>query len=75
MVRALRAELGTGHGMVQRVAEQLGYGTESVRSWVRQADVDDGHPPGVSTDEAARVRALPCRAVRHPTAEPVGSVE
>jgi transposase-like protein len=34
MVRALRAELGTGHGTVQRVARQLGYGTESVRSWV-----------------------------------------
>jgi transposase-like protein len=27
---------------VQRVAEQLGYGVESVRSWVKQADVDDG---------------------------------
>ena len=28
MVRALRAELGTEHGTVQRVASQLGYGTE-----------------------------------------------
>lgn len=36
MVRTLRAELGTEHGTVQRVAQQLGYGTESVRSWVRQ---------------------------------------
>ena len=26
MVRALRAELGTGHGTVRRVASQLGYG-------------------------------------------------
>ena len=58
MVRTLRAELGTEHGTVQRVAAQLGYGTESVRSWVKQADVDDGHSPGVSTDEAARVKAL-----------------
>ena len=31
MVRTLRAELGTEHGTVQRVAAQLGYGTESVR--------------------------------------------
>lgn len=39
MVRTLRAELGTDHGTVHRVAQQLGYGTESVRSWVRQADI------------------------------------
>jgi transposase len=54
----LRAELGSEHGTVKRVAEQLGYGTESVRLWVRQADIDDGHAPGVSTGEAARVREL-----------------
>lgn len=36
------------------VAEQLGYGVESVRLWVRQADIDDGHEPGVTTGEAAR---------------------
>lgn len=58
MVRALRAELGTEHGTVQRVAEQLGYGVESVRIWVRQADIDDGRTPGVTTVEAARIREL-----------------
>jgi len=58
MVRTLRAELGHDHGTVKRVAEQLGYGVESVRLWVNQADIDDGHAPGVSTDEAARVREL-----------------
>ncbi len=45
-VRTLRVELGTEHGTVQRVAQQLGYGTESVRAWVRQADIDEGHVPG-----------------------------
>lgn len=58
MVRALRAELGSEHGTVQRVATQLGYGTESVRLWVRQADIDDGHAPGVTSSESARVREL-----------------
>src|ERR1700712_1515407 len=58
MVRALREELGSDHGTVQRVARQLGYGIESVRSWVRQADIDDGHAPGVSTSESARVKDL-----------------
>lgn len=58
LVRQLRDELGTDHGTVKRVAEQLGYGVESVRGWVRQADIDDGDRPGVSSQEAARVKAL-----------------
>ncbi len=58
MVRALRKELGHEHGTVQRVAKQLGYGVESVRSWVRQADIDDGYVPGVSTADARRVKEL-----------------
>ena len=58
MVRTLRAETGSDHGTVKRVADQLGYGVESVRQWVRQADIEDGHQPGVTTDEAARVREL-----------------
>ena len=57
MVRA-RAELGTEQGTVSRVARQLGYGVESVRSWVRQADIDDGYTPGVSTAESARIKEL-----------------
>ncbi|MGO3846011.1 transposase, partial [Agrococcus casei] len=58
MVRTLRTELGTDRGTVQRVALQLGYGIESVRTWVKQADIDDGHAQGVSTSEAQRVREL-----------------
>ena len=58
MVRTLRAETGSEHGTVKRVADQLGYGVESVRLWVRQADIDDGQAPGVTSDEAARVREL-----------------
>ncbi|ANG85780.1 transposase [Microbacterium aurantiacum] len=58
MVRTLRAELGTEHGTVHRVATQLGYGVESVRMWVKQADVDDGNIAGVTTAEARRVREL-----------------
>ena len=58
MVCTLRAELGTEHGTVQRVARQLGYGIESVRTWVRQADIDNGYAPGVSTAESQRVKDL-----------------
>ncbi len=58
LVRQLQAETGIKHGSVQRVADQLGYGVESVRSWVKQAEIDAGDAPGVTTAEAARIRQL-----------------
>jgi transposase len=58
LVRQLRKELGTEHGTIQRVASQLGIGVESVRSWVKQADVDEGVKPGLSSDDAARIKEL-----------------
>ena len=58
MVRSLQAETGMSHGAVKRVAQQLGYGVESVRSWVKQADVDEGVRPGTSSSEAERMREL-----------------
>ena len=36
----------------------MGIGTESVRSWVKQADIDDGVAPGTSTKDAARIKEL-----------------
>ena len=58
LVRQLRAELKSEHGTIKRVADQLGYGVESVRGWVRQADVDDGVKVGVTTEDAERIKAL-----------------
>ena len=58
LVRQLRKELGTDHGTVYRVARQLGYGIESVRAWVRQADIDDGVAAGTTTTEAERIKRL-----------------
>jgi transposase len=58
LVRQLRAELGSDHGTVKRVATQLGCGTESVRSWVRQADIDEGVEPGTTTADAKRIKDL-----------------
>lgn len=54
LVRQLRKELGSEHGTVQRVADQLGYGVESVRKWVLDADARDG----ISGPDAERVRRL-----------------
>ena len=58
LVRQLRKELGTSQGTVGRVADQLGYGTESVRTWVKQADIDSGEIPGVTSEDTARIKVL-----------------
>ena len=58
LVRQLRKELGTEHGTIQRVASQLGIGVESVRSWVKRADVDDGLTAGTTTADAQRIKDL-----------------
>ena len=41
-----------------RVARPLGYGVESVRSWVGQADIDDGYEHAVMTTVSQRVKEL-----------------
>jgi transposase len=58
LVRKIRTEKPHGRGAVERVARQLGYGVESVRGWVKQADIDEGNTPGVTTEEAARIKQL-----------------
>jgi transposase len=58
LVRQLRRELGTTHGTIRRVADQIGCGVESLRIWVKQSDIDDGVEPGVTSAEATRIREL-----------------
>ena len=58
LVRQLRKELGTRHGTIQRVADQIGCGVESLRTWVKQADIDEGVEPGVTSVEARRIKEL-----------------
>ena len=58
LVRQLRAELGTDHGTVKRVATQLGIGTESVRSWVKQAEIDTGSRAGTTSEDSEELKAL-----------------
>jgi transposase len=58
MVVQLREETGERHGSVKRVADQLDIGVESLRSWVKQHDVDHGERPGTTTEDAARIKKL-----------------
>jgi transposase-like protein len=43
---------------LKRIAEQLGINPETLRNWVVQAEVDAGHRPGTTTDDATRLVEL-----------------
>jgi len=53
-----RKRAGEGPGIVSRTARQLGINVESLRLWVRQAEIDAGERPGVTTDEQRRIAEL-----------------
>src|SRR5260370_41181710 len=55
MVHEAVAETGGRAGAVTRVARQLGIGPESLRSWGKQADIDAGKRPGMTTPEQRRI--------------------
>ena len=46
-------------GAIEDVSAQLGIGTaESLRRWVKQAEIDGGEQPGMTTEERAELRRL-----------------
>jgi transposase len=58
MVHEAIAESGERIGAVSRVAKQLGIGAESLRNWVKQAEIDSGKRPGITTAEQRRIAEL-----------------
>jgi transposase len=40
------------------IAEKIGCAAETLRSWVRQAERDQGRRPGLTTDERQRLKEL-----------------
>jgi transposase len=58
MVREAIAESRERVGAVSREARQLGMGPESLRNWVKQAEVDTGKRPGVTTEQQRRITEL-----------------
>jgi transposase len=53
-------EAGDGEqfGVITRIARQLDIGTESLRAWVRQAQVDRGKRPGATSEDKRRISEL-----------------
>jgi transposase len=58
MVHELRRQDPGDTGVLSRVARQLGVGVESLRTWVKQAEIDGGVRPGTTTADAQRITEL-----------------
>jgi transposase len=58
MVLETMEQTGQRVGVITRIAWQLGIGAESLRGWVRQAEVDGGRRPGLTTAEQQRITEL-----------------
>jgi transposase len=60
-VRLVRDHVGdyeSEWAAMKAIAARLGTSAETVRKWVRQAEVDTGAAPGVPTESAREIREL-----------------
>ncbi|MBK6855246.1 MAG: hypothetical protein IPG97_01410 [Microthrixaceae bacterium] len=62
MVLEIRRETGVSHGVIARVARELGVGAQSLSGWVSRADIDSGNRPGRSSADAQRISELNARS-------------
>ena len=59
MVAEVRPDYPSEWAAIGAVASKLGIGSsETLRKWIRQAEVDGGTRPGVSSEEHAEIRRL-----------------
>jgi transposase len=58
MVQEHRGEYPSEWAAITSIAEKLGVGTEALRLWLRRAEIDQHHRPGVTTAEREQIRAL-----------------
>ena len=60
-IRLVREHVGdypSEYAAITAVAKRLGMTAETLRKWIRQAQVDEGQAPGVSTGASKEVREL-----------------
>src|SRR5215470_4262878 len=58
LVREHAGDYPSEYAAITAVASRLGMTAETLRKWLRQAEVDGGERPGVSTEDAAEIRKL-----------------
>ena len=58
MVFEAEQHSGSQWEAIRSVAEKLGPTAETVRKWVRRVEIDEGHRPGLSSEERERLKVL-----------------
>ena len=58
LVREHRDDYDSEWAAMRAISGRLGMNPETLRKWVRQAEVDAGEAPGVTTDAAREIREL-----------------
>lgn len=58
MVFECEKDYGSRYAAIKAVANKLGVGAESLRTWVRKAEVENGKAPGVTAAQSAREKDL-----------------
>jgi len=58
LVREHAGEYPSQYAAITAVARRLGMSPETLRLWLRQAEVDEGSAPGVPSSESAELREL-----------------
>jgi transposase len=58
LVREHQGDYPGEYAAITAVAQRLGMAAETLRKWIRQAEVGEGKKPGLTTAEAAEIRAL-----------------